>query len=200
MNISTINIINNPLTFYKLDPGEPGIAPPTPASQSAFTVFNQEARNRQRLKAEALLEGKEVIFLNTEYKVRKNGSFLTMVGGTTTIVTREKEKNENSLDNTVDNKNIKENEKSQNNNELEIKENILKAEQKRLKIELRTATEEERKIIEERLKEIEMELKEIKKLKQDKSRGEENNPLNNSLQSFLNALENPAGLILDLIA
>ncbi|MGC9052848.1 MAG: hypothetical protein ACP5KS_03080, partial [Candidatus Hydrogenedens sp.] len=76
MNVLNTNIVNNPLTFYRLDPGEPGVAPPTPASLSAFTVFSQEARNRQRLKAEALIEGKEVVFLNTEYKLRKNGSFL----------------------------------------------------------------------------------------------------------------------------
>lgn len=201
MNIVNTNIINNPLTFYRLDPGEPGFAPPTPASKSAFTVFSQEARNRQRLKSEALMEGKEVVFLNTEYKLRKNGSFLTMVGGTTTIVTREKteEKKKDLSNSTSEGQKLNSiNEKP--NNELKIRENLLKAEQKILKAKLRTADNEEKKTIEKRLKEIERELKKIEKLKKEEDNSNGENSLNeNALQGLLESLANPSALILDLM-
>ncbi len=202
MNVLNTNIINNPLTFYRLDPGEPGVAPPTPASLSAFTVFSQEARNRQRLKAEALMQGKEVVFLNTEYKLRKNGSFLTMVGGTTTIVTRERKEekkkiidlpNEEQKTNTTTNT-------EKTDNALKIKENLLKAEQRMLKIKLRNVEGEEKRVVEKRLKEIEYELKKIEKLKQERNDKEEDNSLNdNAVQGLLNSLDNPAGLIIDLM-
>ncbi len=201
MNILNTNIINNPLTFYRLDPGEPGIAPPTPASQSAFTVFSQEARNRQRLKAEALIEGKEVVFLNTEYKLRKNGSFLTMVGGTTTIVTRENvdEKNKNEFYSSDEKQKI-DTVKDKYSLETKIRENLLKAEQKILKAKLRTADEDEKKIIQKRLKEIEIELKKIEKLKQEENNSDGINPSNeNALQGLIESLSNPAGLIIDLM-
>ncbi|MGC8738666.1 MAG: hypothetical protein ACP5UA_08485 [Candidatus Hydrogenedens sp.] len=201
MNVLNTNIVNNPLTFYRLDPGEPGVAPPTPASLSAFTVFSQEARNRQRLKAEALIEGKEVVFLNTEYKLRKNGSFLTMVGGTTTIVTREKkneEKNKN-LNLTNEEQKINTNQEK-TSNAIKIKENLLKAEQKILKIKLKNAEGEEKRVIEKRLKEIENELKKIQKLKQEQNNIEIDHPINNNaVQGLLNSLDNPAGLIIDLM-
>jgi len=206
MNVLNTNIINNPLTFYRLDPGEPGVAPPTPASLSAFTVFSQEARNRQRLKAEALMEGKEVVFLNTEYKLRKNGSFLTMVGGTTTIVTREKKDEEKKkiLDLANGEQKINTNiNTDKTDNALKIKENLLKAERRMLKIKLKNVEGEEKRIIETRLKEIEYELKKIEKLKQEQKQNdkeEADNPLNdNAVQGLLNSLDNPAGLIIDLM-
>ncbi|HOQ33118.1 MAG TPA: hypothetical protein PLA12_11475 [Candidatus Hydrogenedens sp.] len=206
MNVLNTNIINNPLTFYRLDPGEPGVAPPTPASLSAFTVFSQEARNRQRLKAEALMEGKEVVFLNTEYKLRKNGSFLTMVGGTTTIVTREKtnEEKKKILDLANGEQKINTNINTDKiDNALKIKENLLKAERRMLKIKLKNVEGEEKRIIETRLKEIEYELKKIEKLKQEQKQNdkeEADNPLNdNAVQGLLNSLDNPAGLIIDLM-
>ncbi len=199
-NVLNIHIINNPLTFYRLDPGEPGIAPPTPASHSAFTVFSQEARNRQRLKAEALMEGKEVIFLNTEYKLRKNGSFLTMVGGTTTIVTREKEIDKKKDSNTSTKEDNKINSLSdKEGNTLDIKENLLKIERKKLKLKLKTAEENEKKIIEKRLQEIEIELKKIERLKQREDKEQGNSLYTNALQGLINSLDNPAGLILDLM-
>lgn len=201
MNVLNTNIVNNPLTFYRLDPGEPGVAPPTPASQSAFTVFSQEARNRQRLKTEALMEGKEVIFLNTEYKLRKNGSFLTMVGGTTTIITREKteEKKKNGYIPPEEGQNINDI-RDKPSSDLRIKENLLKEEQKILKAKLRIAKEDEKKVIEKRLKEIEVELKKIEKLKQEENNSDRINPsIENALQNLIKSLSNPAGLIIDLM-
>jgi len=83
-------LVRNPTVYYRLDPGEPGVANPASASSSVYTVTGQESRNRARLKAEALREGREVIYLATKYKVRKSGSFVTAVGGTTTIITKSK--------------------------------------------------------------------------------------------------------------
>ncbi len=168
--IST-DIVNNPYTYYKLDPGEPGIAPPTPASQSIFTVFAQESRNRTRLQAEALAEGKEVIFVNTEYKVRKNGSFITVVGGTTTVVTREKEKTNSSNVNTPEEYSASNNFKTQNSEnikiyELEMEEQRLTIEKNILRNKLYTSKPPERKKIETKIQEIENRLKDIKTKKQ----------------------------------
>ena len=84
------DIVQNPIVRYRLDPGEPGVARPTQAASSAITVTGQESRNRARLKAEALREGRQVVYVGTKYKVLKRGSFLTVVGGTTTVVTRQR--------------------------------------------------------------------------------------------------------------
>lgn len=171
MRSITTDIVNNPYTYYKLDPGEPGIAPPTPASQSIFTVFAQESRNRTRLQAEALAEGKEVIFVNTEYKVRKNGSFITVVGGTTTVVTREKENTNSSNVNTPVEYSASNNIKIQNSEnikiyELEIEEQRLTMEKNALRNKLYTSKPLERKKIETKIQEIENRLKDIKTKKQ----------------------------------
>ncbi len=201
MNIQSNNLINNPLTFYKLDPGEPGIAPPTPASKSVFTVFSQEARNRQRLKAEAMMEGKDVVFLNTEYKVRKNGSYYTPVGGTTTIVTRDREqKKEDSLEldkSTDKDKNSTSNVKQID--QLDIKENSLRMEQKKLKTQLRSADGEEKQKIEKRLQEIENELKKIQQLKEEKEDNSDTANNKNALFGLSESLNNPAGQLIDLL-
>lgn len=197
------NIINNPLTYYKLDPGEPGIAPPTPASHSAFTVFAQEARNRHRLQAEALMEGKEVVFLNTEYKVRKNGSFLTMVGGTTTIITREKQKtNENPGINEVDNTQKRDvpNESDLNSSSVDPEEYRLRAEQAQLKRLLRTANPEQKRKIEARLREIETRLKQIEqKKKRDTNQNIADPNTAFIISNWSRFLNNPATQLLDLL-
>ncbi|MCX8064802.1 MAG: hypothetical protein N3G21_06475 [Candidatus Hydrogenedentes bacterium] len=166
MFIRNTNIIDNPYTYYRLDPGEPGVAPPTPASQSAFTVFAQESRNRNRLQSEAILEGKDIIFVNTEYKVRKNGSFVTIVGGTTTVVSREKD---NTVSRDIDDSQSPTSNYLQIENGDELRLNILKAEEQRLMVEkstlknkLNTSTVEQRKKIEKRIDEIDEKLKIIR--------------------------------------
>lgn len=83
-------LISNPAVGYRLDPDEPGVANPAKASRSAYTVVGQESRNRARLRSKALLEGRQILVLKTEYKVRQAGSFLVPVGGLTTIVTRDR--------------------------------------------------------------------------------------------------------------
>lgn len=170
MFVRDLNIINNPYTYYRLDPGEPGIAPPTPASKSAFTVFTQESRNRTRLQAEALIEGKDVVFVNTEYKLRKNGSFITIVGGTTTVITREKDNPQRTTGNNSQ-PNL-ETEKFQSNTIDEQELRILEAEEQRLtmektilRIKLNTSDGELRRQIEMKLEEIEQKLTEIKNKK-----------------------------------
>lgn len=197
------NIINNPLTYYRLDPGEPGIAPPTPASHSAYTVFAQEARNRHRLQAEALMEGKEVVFLNTEYKVRKNGSFLTMVGGTTTIITREKQKSDENLAiNGVDNtqkRNVL-NESDLNSKSVDPEEYRLRAEQAKLKRLLRTANSEQKRKIEARLREIEARLKQIEqKKKQDLNQRSTDPNTAFIISNWSRIINNPVTQLLDVL-
>ena len=83
-------IVQDPVVGYRLDSGEPGVANPTRASRSAYTVVGQESRNRARLRSEAMKEGRQVVLLKTEYKVRRVGSYTVPVGGLTTVVTRER--------------------------------------------------------------------------------------------------------------
>ncbi len=81
-------LIHNPVVAYRLDSDEPGVANPTRASRSVYTVVGQESRNRARLRSEALLEGRQVLLVKTDYKVRRAGSFIVPIGGHTTVVTR----------------------------------------------------------------------------------------------------------------
>jgi len=83
-------LIRDPVVGYRLDPGEPGVANPTRASLSAYTVVRQESRNRARLRSDAQLAGRQVLLVKTDYKVRRVGSFLVPVGGLTTVVSRER--------------------------------------------------------------------------------------------------------------
>lgn len=83
-------IVSNPKVAYRLDPDEPGLARPASATNSAYTVVAQESHNRARLKSQALLRGDQVVLLKTDYKVQRVGSFNVVVGGLTTIVTRER--------------------------------------------------------------------------------------------------------------
>ena len=87
--ISSIGpLVSDPVVAYRLDTDEPGVANPARASQSAYTVVGQESRNRARLRSEALLEGRQVLLVKTDYKVRRVGSFTVPVGGLTTVITR----------------------------------------------------------------------------------------------------------------
>lgn len=71
----------NPTLRYKLDPGEPGIASPAPASQSVGKVASHELTNLRRFKREAAEEGGIVvessIYLNFQHK----GAFLAATSG-----------------------------------------------------------------------------------------------------------------------
>ncbi|MBI5093364.1 MAG: hypothetical protein HZB26_13110 [Candidatus Hydrogenedentes bacterium] len=93
-----VGVENNPKVGYRLDPGEPGWAPPASASNSVYTVVAQETRNRTRLASQAMLEGKDVLLVKTDYKVDRVGSFNVVVGGHTTVVTRERPQKASALD------------------------------------------------------------------------------------------------------
>ena len=81
-------LVQNPTVGYRLDPGEPGLAPPATATNSVYTVVAQESHNRARLQANAQLQGQDVLLVKTDYKVARVGSFNVVVGGHTTVVSR----------------------------------------------------------------------------------------------------------------
>jgi hypothetical protein len=89
---------DNPTIRYRLDPGEPGVANPAKATTSVYTVVGQESRNRARLESEALREGRQVLLVKTDYKVRQEGSFSVVVGGLTTVVTRNRPERSTALE------------------------------------------------------------------------------------------------------
>jgi outer membrane murein-binding lipoprotein Lpp len=90
MSATITQLVSNPRVGYRLDPGEPGLAPPATATNSAYTVVAQESRNRARLASEAMLEGHDVLLVKTDYQVARVGSFDVVVGGHTTVVSRER--------------------------------------------------------------------------------------------------------------
>lgn len=90
-------VITDPVLYYKLDLGEPGIATPARASESTLRVTSHELENLARFKSEALREGGYVVYSNISLNRQFKGSFLATVSGRTeaTIV---KPKNEEKLD------------------------------------------------------------------------------------------------------
>lgn len=90
-------VITDPVLYYKLDLGEPGIATPARASESTLRVTSHELENLARFKSEALREGGYVVYSNISLNRQFKGSFLATVSGRTeaTIV---KPKSEEKLD------------------------------------------------------------------------------------------------------
>ena len=58
---------NNPKLFFKLDPGESGILRSAKANESIIKVTAQEQRNLNRLRLEALREGRRVVCADTTF-------------------------------------------------------------------------------------------------------------------------------------
>jgi len=75
------SFLNNPILRYKLDPGEPGLATPTPASRSIAKVASHEASNIQRFKKEAIQEGGIVVYSSISLNLSYQGSFLAATSG-----------------------------------------------------------------------------------------------------------------------
>lgn len=96
MTAAITSLVSNPRVGYHLDPGEPGVAPPATATNSAYTVVAQESRNRARLASQAMLEGRDILLVKTDYQVARVGSFDVVVGGHTTVVSRERPDKANS--------------------------------------------------------------------------------------------------------
>ena len=92
------SLISDPRVAYRLDPGEPGVAQPATASTSVYTVVGQESRNRTRLASEAMLQGKDVLYVGTNYDVERVGSYTVVVGGHTTVITRDHPQQASALD------------------------------------------------------------------------------------------------------
>jgi hypothetical protein len=83
MKIGTLQSyrISNPVLRYKLDPGEPGLATPSKASDSIARVALHEATNLRRFKREAAEDGGIVVYSAIGLNIKFSGSFLSAVSG-----------------------------------------------------------------------------------------------------------------------
>lgn len=84
--INTSN--NNPTLHYRLDPGEPGILRSAKASESGMAVTAQEMHNIARLKADAMREGRRVIYAGIKYSAGVEGNFVALHAGLTTVISK----------------------------------------------------------------------------------------------------------------
>jgi len=75
------HVLRNPTLYYKLDPGEMGIAAPAKASESILRVVAHELGNIHRFVAEAALEGGIVVYSNISLDLAFEGSFLAARAG-----------------------------------------------------------------------------------------------------------------------
>ncbi len=76
-----LTAVSNPILYYKLDPGEMGIAAPASASQSVLRVASHELGNIHRFEAEAMEKGGIVIYENIYLNRQFVGSFLAARSG-----------------------------------------------------------------------------------------------------------------------
>ncbi len=74
-------IIENPLIYYKLDPGEPGLATPSLASNSIARVASHEMGNIMRFKKMASDKGGIVVYSFIGLNLKFVGSFLAATAG-----------------------------------------------------------------------------------------------------------------------
>lgn len=107
MKINNNLNITNPVLHYKLDPGEPGLATPTRASQSIAKVATHEGTNIRRFKMEALRKGGVVIYSNIHLNLEYKGSFLAATSGKSNalIIIPGKERENVDINKNEDNKN-----------------------------------------------------------------------------------------------
>ncbi len=76
-----LTAVSNPTLYYKLDPGEMGIATPASASQSVLRVAAHELGNIHRFEAEAMEKGGILIYENIFLNRQFVGSFLAARSG-----------------------------------------------------------------------------------------------------------------------
>lgn len=69
------------MLYYKLDPGEIGLASPARASESILRVSAHEIANIRRFEAEAALKGGIVVYKNVSLDIAFEGSFLAARAG-----------------------------------------------------------------------------------------------------------------------
>jgi hypothetical protein len=97
------NFINNPVLYYKLDPGEPGLATPTNASQSIAKVAMHEGGNIMRFRKEASEKGGIVVYSYIFLNIKYVGSFLAATSGRSeALIIYPAEKSKNEKDNNDD--------------------------------------------------------------------------------------------------
>ncbi|WP_036221517.1 hypothetical protein [Mesoaciditoga lauensis] len=85
MNLIRELNLDNPILYYKLDPGEMGIATPSSAMLSISRVAGHETGNAVRARADAIANGGYVIYSVITLDMRKRGAFLAAVAGKTTV-------------------------------------------------------------------------------------------------------------------
>lgn len=73
--------IENPTLYYRLDPGEMGLASPAKASESILRVSAHEVANVRRFEAEAALKGGIVVYKDVSLDLAFEGSFLAARAG-----------------------------------------------------------------------------------------------------------------------
>lgn len=78
---------NDPKLFFKLDPGEPGLLRSARASESVVKVTEQEQRNLNRLRLEAVREGRRVVAADATFEPGIDGSFASIRAGRTVVRT-----------------------------------------------------------------------------------------------------------------
>ena len=78
---------NDPKLFFKLDPGEPGLLRSTRASENVVKVTEQEQRNMNRLRLEAVREGRRVVAADATFEPGIDGSFASIRAGRTVVRT-----------------------------------------------------------------------------------------------------------------
>lgn len=81
MKINNNLQLKNPILYYKLDPGEPGLATPARASQSIARVAAHEATNIRRFKREAMEKGGYVVYSYIGLNLEQRGAFLAATSG-----------------------------------------------------------------------------------------------------------------------
>lgn len=82
----------DPVLYYRLDPGEPGLRTQARASESALLVTAQEVRNQTRLISQAIARGEVVIEADSQYSPGIDGRFMSVRGGLTTVRSMPREK------------------------------------------------------------------------------------------------------------
>ncbi|MCD6362401.1 MAG: hypothetical protein J7M13_00120 [Synergistetes bacterium] len=150
------SVIRNPTLYYKLDPGEMGIAAPAKASESVLRVTAHELGNIHRFEAEAAMEGGIVIYENISLDLAFEGSFLAARAGKSEAKIIYRRKGKRLL---IDKLGVPKN-KERAERDLQAKRNRIRGKIERVRRDpTLTLRERERKV-----EELERKLREIEKL------------------------------------
>ncbi len=122
MKINNNRQLQNPVLYYKLDPGEPGLATPTRASQSIAKVAAHEATNIRRFKREAMEKGGYVVYSFIGLNLEQRGAFLAATSGISkALIIIPEDKNKKNNDSFINKKiNDDSNDKEKLNDQLKI--------------------------------------------------------------------------------